>query len=230
MNTLPATGLLHFLQEVPDPRGRQGQRHPHTAMLAVVVCAMLCNFQGYDAIAQWIRILPLQLWHSLGGKRRPPCANTFRDLMNIINPEILERALWRWVTEGLGLQLQAQDLSGVIIDGKVLRGTKCDHRRTRQILAALDQQTGCVLSETEVSAETNEAKTAIEFLKRLVLQGQIVAGDAGFCHREVCETILSEHGEYLILVKDNQPTLLKEAVSSFIVPKDFSPLPQTASV
>jgi len=54
-----------------------------------------------------------------------------------------------------------------------------------------------------------------------------VVGDAGFCHRDICSTILSEHGEYLILVKDNQPTLHKEAVQAFAIPEGFSPLCQT---
>ena len=118
---------------------------------------------------------------------------------------------------------------GIIIDGKVLRGTRSDHARTMQILTALDQHTGCVLSETAIASDTNEAKAAVEFLKTLVLQGKTVVGDAGFCQRDICETILSEHGEYLILVKDNQPTLHKEAIQAFVIPEGSSPLCQTQS-
>lgn len=99
-----------------------------------------------------------------------------------------------------------------------------------QILTALDQHTGCVLSETAIAFKTNEAKTAVEFLKTLVLQGKTVVGDAGFCHRDICETILSDHGEYLFLVKDNQPTLHKEATQAFVIPEGSSPLRQTQSV
>jgi len=48
-------GLLHFLQQVPDPRGRKGRRHPLTAMLAVIVASMMCRFDGYESAADWIR-------------------------------------------------------------------------------------------------------------------------------------------------------------------------------
>lgn len=48
-----------------------------------------------------------------------------------------------------------------------------------QILTTLDQQTGCVLSDTEITSNTNEAKTAVEFLKTVV-------GDADFCQRDNC--------------------------------------------
>ena len=92
-----------------------------------------------------------------------------------------------------------------------------------QILTALDQHTGCVLSETAIASDTNEAKTAVKFLKTLVLDGKTVVGDAAFCQRDICETILSGHGEYLILVKDNQPTLHKEAIQAFVIPEGFSP-------
>ncbi|MEZ6051798.1 MAG: transposase family protein [Planctomycetaceae bacterium] len=57
MSESSATGLLQFLQQVPDPRGREGQRHSHVAMLAALICATLCGFPGYAGVAQWIRLL-----------------------------------------------------------------------------------------------------------------------------------------------------------------------------
>ena len=82
METQSATGLLQFLQLIPDPRGREGQRHSHVAMLAAMVCATLCNFPGYSGAAQWIRLQPIEFWHALGGKRKPPCENAFRGCPN----------------------------------------------------------------------------------------------------------------------------------------------------
>ena len=96
MEAMPA-GLLQYLQQVPDPRGRKGRRHPFTAMLAVVVAAMLCRFEGYDAVAEWIRVLPIEFWHAFGGTRKPPCANAYRKLMNQVCPHELEQALNAWV-------------------------------------------------------------------------------------------------------------------------------------
>jgi len=39
--------LFAQLEQVPDPRGCQGLRHPLSAMLAAVVCAMLCGARGF---------------------------------------------------------------------------------------------------------------------------------------------------------------------------------------
>ena len=37
--------LLSFLAEVPDPRSRHGRRHPLSAILALVCCAIMCGRQ-----------------------------------------------------------------------------------------------------------------------------------------------------------------------------------------
>lgn len=46
MSDQPVAGLLEVLQQIPDPSGRYGRRHPLTAMLAAVICATLCGHQG----------------------------------------------------------------------------------------------------------------------------------------------------------------------------------------
>ncbi len=59
--------------------------------------------------------------------------------------------------------------------------------------------------EVPVPADTNEAKAALSLLESLVLEGRVVVGDAMFCQRDVCEKILDQGGDYLVIVKGNQP-------------------------
>ena len=224
MKISSAKGLLHFLQQVPDPRGREGQRHPHVAMLAAMVCATLCNFTGYSGVAQWIRLQPIEFWHSLGGKRKPPCENAFRYLLMKLCPHEFERALWNWLTDGQGMSIGEDKLQTIVLDGKALRGTRARHSRAMMVIAALDQATGCILSQTPVDADTNEAKTALAMLRTMVLEGRVIVGDAAYCERDICKTIVENEGEYLVIVKDNQPNLHSAAQQSFVIPKDFSPL------
>ena len=115
-------------------------------------------------------------------------------------------------------------LCAVSIDGKTLCGTLQSHARAIHLLAALDHQTGCVLSQTEVGHKTNEAKAALPLLKELVLKGRVVLGDAMFCQREICEEIRDRGGHYLFVVKENQPTLLREIRAAFVDEAAFSPL------
>ena len=58
-------------------------------------------------------------------------------------------------------------------------------------------------------------------LKTVVLQGRLVSGDAMFCQREICQQIVASGGDYLFVVKDNQPEL-KAAIEAEFQP-GFSP-------
>lgn len=193
-------------------------------MLAAVVCAVLCGARGYRPIVQWLHLQDPATWHWMGFTRRPPTRNCFRDLLMRISPAAFENVLRVWMAEILDPRLSEQSLQPVSIDGKSLCGTLAAHQRAVHLLAALDQQTGCVLSQAGVPADTNEFKTALELLKGLVLKGRIVIGDAMFCQREVCEQIRKAGGHYFVVVKENQPTLLREIESAFADEAGFSPL------
>lgn len=69
--SFPARDLRQFLAQVPDPRGRKGTRHPLTAILTAVICAVLSGANGYRPIAQWLHSQPVDFWHFLGFTRRP---------------------------------------------------------------------------------------------------------------------------------------------------------------
>jgi DDE family transposase len=217
----PAGNLLEYLRQIPDPRGRQGRRHDFGAMLATVVCAFLQGARGFSAIAQWIHSQEVSFWHSLGYSRKPPKWGAFRKLLMKLPAEHFERAVGRWVTHCLGALGVRQALEPVAMDGKTLRGTLESHQRALHLLSVLDQATGCTLSQVAVDDKTNEFKTVGKLLGDLVLKGRIVTGDAMFCQSEVCQQVLDQGGHYLLVVKDNQPTL-KEAIAAEFK-ADFSP-------
>ncbi|MBC8117624.1 MAG: transposase family protein, partial [Candidatus Saccharimonas sp.] len=111
-----------YLSQVPDPRGLQGRRHQLVAMLATVVCAVLCGARGYAAIAEWLHKWPLDFCHRLGYLRRPPKKGAFRNLLLALDAERFERAIADWMSQTLNVTLTEDDLQGVSIDGKWLRG------------------------------------------------------------------------------------------------------------
>lgn len=141
-----------------------------------------------------------------------------------LDPAALNAALLRWLREGLGLAVSDEAAQELVIDGKALRGSKSRHQRALQTLALLDARTGGILSEHPVDPTTSEAKTALAVLKAMVLEGKVIVGDAAYCDRDICQEIVDSGGDYVVLVKDNQPTLHKEAQQAFVVPRSFSPL------
>lgn len=216
MHAAYAGSLLESLQRVPDPRGARGRRHSLQAMLATIVCAVLCGARGYEAIAQWIHLQPKEFWYLLGYFRTPPTGGAFRYLLSKLDPAALEHVLRDW----MGTET-ATTPQGLALDGKTLCSTVAEHERSVQLLALFDQQTGCVLSEMQVPTDTNEAKAALAILQTLVLTGRVVTGDAMFTSPEICRQIVDSGGDYLLVVKDNQKELKQAIEGDFL--RSFSP-------
>ena len=219
MQPASAGSLLEHLAQIPDPRGRQGRRFSLSAMLATVVCGVLCGARGYEAIADWIHAQEPRVWYWLGYFRKPPCANAFRHLLTKLEPLVLEQAVRTWIGR---FPAPAQDaLEPVSLDGKSLCGVLDAHGRTMHLLSLFAQQTGYVLSQMRVDDKTNEITAAPELLRTLLLKGKVITADALLCQREISQQIIDSGGDYLLVVKDNQPEL-KQAIAAEFQPA-FSP-------
>lgn len=55
------------------------------------------------------------------------------------------------------------------------------------------------------------------------LEGKVIIGAAAYWQRNMRETITSLDGDYVVTVKDNQPSLHKAAQQSFVIPSDSPP-------
>ena len=97
------------------------------------------------------------------------------------------------------------------------------------LLSLLAHESGLTLAQTAVpnggEEKTNEHKAALRLLKDLVLEGRLVSGDAMFCQRDFCQQVSDAKGDYIVFVKDNQPTLLRDIQMAFAPPAEgaFSP-------
>jgi predicted transposase YbfD/YdcC len=69
-----------------------------------------------------------------------------------------------------------------------------------------------------VGSKQAELSVAPALLGALSLRGRVVTGDALWAQREICEQIVREGGDYLFLLKANQPTLLSDVQTLFADP------------
>src|SRR5262245_9041656 len=125
MDASQRLGLLHFLGEIADPRGRNGRQHPLSAVLALACCAILCGSRSYAAIAQWAHDHDIELMHRLGFTRRPPKSGGIRKVLMAVRPADLEAALTRWAEALLGRDPAADEgpPEAFALDGKTARGS-----------------------------------------------------------------------------------------------------------
>jgi hypothetical protein len=228
--SFPARDLRQYLSQVPDPRGRKGTRHPLSAILTAVICAVLCGANGYRPIVQWLHKQPVDFWHFLGFTRRPLKYGALRNLLMMLSAESFEAAFSAWLHATCHGDPSADSLQGVSIDGKALRGTRTLDQRALMLISAFDHDTAHVLQQRVVPLETNEQKAALELLKQLVLTGRVITADAAHCQQETCEQIVDSGGHYVITAKNNQPTLTAVISSEFAaLDAAFSPLPSPAT-
>ena len=80
-----------------------------------------------------------------------------------------------------------------------------------------------VLGQIRVDAKTNEHKAALRLLGIVPVAGKIITGDAIFCQTEVTEVLAQQGAEYILHVKDNQPTLKQEIAALLDPTATFSP-------
>jgi len=209
-------GLLHFLNEIPDPRSRNGRQHPLSAVLALACCAILCGARSYAAIGQWAHDHDIELMHRLGFTRRPPKSGGIRKVLMAVGPSALEVALTRWAEAALGRQppADAGRPDAFAMDGKSARGSFDGLSKAVHLLSLVAHRSGLTVAQAEVPGggldKTNEHKAALRLLSGLVLEGRLITGDAIFCQRDLSRQVLDGGGHYLWVVKDNQPTLLAD--------------------
>jgi hypothetical protein len=233
MPTPPASSLLTFLATIPDPRSAHGRRHTLPAMLAAVCCAVLCGARGFKPIAQWLHDQETALIHALGFTRRPPKWGAFRKLLIALDPAAFEAAVARWAeaaSEALPPRREPGGLEPLALDGKAVRGSAGRHDGVVHLLSIMAQRSGLTLRQAGVGAGTNEHKAALGLLKAMALEGRVVTGDAMFCQRDLCEQVLADGGHYFVVVKENQPELLRDVGDAFTrtAGAAFSPSPAVA--
>jgi hypothetical protein len=195
---------LEELARLPDPRSRRGRRHPLAAILGLTVLAMLTGCKSYTAIAQFGRDKGAALAIALGFRRgKTPSKSRLSTLFRRLDVLAFEAALSRWVAA----RLSSPDGMHVCIDGKTVRGSRDGDVPGHHLVAAYCPAAQAVLAQLRVDAKTNEHKAALQLLGIVPVKGRIFTGDAAFCQRDFCEEVIDQGGDYVLVVKDNQPSL-----------------------
>jgi predicted transposase YbfD/YdcC len=231
LEALRAGGLLSFLATVPEPRSHHGRRHRLSAVLASVCCAIMCGAKSYAAIDQWAQDQNLTLMHRLGFTRRPPKIGGIRNVLIALDLKAFEHALTQWVGALLSRPVFSEPSppEAYALDGKLARGSVDGLQKAVHLLSLLAHESGLTLAQMAVpnggEEKTNEHKAALRLLEGLVLEGRLVTGDAMFCQRYFCQQVIDARGDYLVFVKENQPTLLHDIEMAFApsAQRAFSP-------
>lgn len=204
--TLVQDGTLRTLSDVfatiPDPRSRHGLRYPLPFLLTCLVAALLCNNDSLDAVAQWCREHRSLLRRLFPGQRFvSPSGSLLRRLMPRLDPEQIEWRLMGWLQQDL-----ASD-EPLAFDGKTVHGSGAAEGTPIHLLSVSTHDSGQTVLQVQVADKTNEIPVAREVLPLLPLADRVCTADALHTHRDLCQLIGEHGGDYLLVVKENEPHL-----------------------
>lgn len=205
----PIRPLVASLHDIPDPRHPQGRRHPLAAILALMCVAMLCGYRSYSAIADWGRCYGQKLIRALGFTHdKTPCAATLYHVLRQLDAPLIEATLGAWAESVLtALPPVPGEPEAMAIDGKTLRGSRKQGAPATHLLSVLRHRLGLTLWQQAVADKTNEIPVLEDVLRALVVEGRVITVDALLTQRAIAERIVHGGGDYVMLVKGNQPQL-----------------------
>jgi predicted transposase YbfD/YdcC len=223
-------GLLERLDRLEDRRGERGRRYALAPLLLLAVLAKLAGEDTPVGIADWVAERAGALGPALHLTwPRMPHHNTFRRVLAfVVEPAALDRL----VSQHL-LSLPGAGTSRLIgFDGKTVRGTIDEASpQGEHLLAACLVQEDLVVGQVAVGAKENEIAQAPQLLRQVDLRGKVVMGDAMHTQAALSAQIVAAEGDFVWLVKDNQPTLREEIALLFapatptvlgnVLPDDF---------
>ena len=207
-------GLFSVFSDISDSRKKRGIRHPLQAVLAVASCAVLAGQRSFAALEEWARDQSREVLKLLGCRYgKAPSERTFRRVLkHQVNADELDEKLGLWVAE----QQPSLEGAGLSLDGKTLRGSRDGEQKGVHLLSAVVHGSGVVVAQMRVSDKTNEIPCVKPLLADLNIKGAVVTADALHTQTKTARYIVEDKGaEYVLTVKDNQPTLRADIERQF---------------
>jgi hypothetical protein len=215
--------LVQYLKSLPDYRQRIGF-YPFWSLVAICVLAHWCSApRGQKELAKFARGLSQAQRRALGIRQQAdrnyptPSQPTFCRLLEHIDDEALEK-IFLQVQEQIRGPAPKDEL--IVLDGKEPR-----HGGGHSVLTAVTVPSQFYLGSAIVDTKTNEIPVARQLFQKLDLDGRKVSLDALHTQTQTARELVLEHGaDFLLTVKDNQPTL-RAKIEKLVPapPADFSP-------
>jgi predicted transposase YbfD/YdcC len=202
----------HFA-DLTDPRRRKVV-YPLINIVAIAICAVIAGADDFVSIAEWGRQKRDWLSKILDLSSGIPSHDRFNAVFAALKPAELEKCLVSWITALH--ELTAGQV--VAIDGKTLRHSfdKATGKSAIHMVSAWATANHISLGQVVVDAKSNEITAIPQLLQLLEISGSVVTIDAMGCQTAIAETIVNGGADYVLAVKDNQPTLHAGIAAHFL--------------
>lgn len=215
----------HFFSQVDDPRIERSKVHPLLDILFISVAGTIAGCEGPCDIEEFARTQMEWCRKFVPLPHGVPSHDTIGRVLSLIKPEQFQQAVLDWIASFARGDGDAHDGQPrfVPIDGKTLRGSggASDRVKPLHLVSAWATAQGLTLGQVAVDDKSNEITAIPKLLTMLELKGAIVSIDAMGCQKEIAKQIIVEGGDYVLAVKDNQPTLHNDVRDFFTARREL---------
>jgi predicted transposase YbfD/YdcC len=204
-----------YFESLSDPRHLRNRKHLLVDVVVIAVCGMVCGSDGPTAIHRWAENRQDWLEQFLSLPNGIPSRDCIRRLLIALKPEAFQKCFQDWITDAIQTDDSSADVL-IAIDGKTCRRS---HDASQQlgalhIVSAWASEEGIALGQVATEEKSNEITAIPELLKQIDLKDSLITIDAMGCQKEIARDIVDGGGDFVISVKDNQPTL-KETIEMY---------------
>jgi predicted transposase YbfD/YdcC len=205
--------MFSYFAVVHDPR----RQHPTTlhsleAILTITILATICGAHNWVEIEQWGHAHAQWLSEFLDLTHGIPSHDTFGRVFAVLEPTKLQQAFMTWMSALANL---AEEV--IALDGKTIRRSldRADGTGAIHVVSAWASLNELVLAQFKVDDKSNEITALPQLLALLNLHGSVVTIDAMGCQVEIARQIVDQGGDYVLSLKENQPSLHQECAELF---------------
>ena len=195
--------LLHHFADLDDPRTDHTKLHNLLDIIALTLCAVVSGAEGWTEVEAWEKQDWLETFLDLANGI--PSHDTIGRVFGAMDSAAFQECFLSWMHAVVG----TSNGKLIAIDGKTLRRSfdTAKGKSAIHLVSAWASENHLLLGQQAVADKSNEITAIPALLKLLDLQGALVTIDAMGCQKRITEEIVAGGADYVLAVKDNQPTL-----------------------
>lgn len=221
-----------FFEGLTDPRAKDNQTYPFEYLMLMALCATLAGIDSCVGIADYAET-HAYFFSSYFNLPYTPRHDTFLDILSRIDQDEMEvwfRKRANDIVKIISCIPKPEDLENekskskntkyqqICIDGKTIRNS--GFLNPFHVVSAWYENMGIVLGQEKVSDKSNEITAIPKLIESLELpENALITMDAMGCQSEICQKIIDKGADYIIAVKENQPTLFLSTIAQ--IEEDF---------
>ena len=220
----PASLYVAF-EQVIDGRKKKGTQYPLAFLLTLLLLAKLAGETKISGAVQWTRERKEFLRQQLHWPKGFPTNSTYTYALSRCSGQQVAEAIAHVLikarkteeeerkSKDIFIAKNEENLVHTAMDGKTLRGT-LKHKKEKHppvhIMNWYECQSGIVLTQRSVKSKENEISAAEVMIHPTLVKGRIISADAMHTQKKWCDCVIKYGGQYISIVKKNQPEMYED--------------------